>query len=175
MYAGTTSVPYPKVTSIYYQALSKKDTTWKIDVNNLSVCSLQGSLFLFLDERDDYANKKNPSIKKIIVTINGMPYQFFAAGLQARYIYSELKKYFYKEHPNMTWEEFLTNNFGLWIDTRSSTDNTLHGSGSAVEKSGILLQIEKAPETSNGDLTCHVFALKNAVAQLLPYSLIHFL
>ena len=37
MYAGTTSIPYTKVTSIHYQALSKKDTTWKIDVNNLSV------------------------------------------------------------------------------------------------------------------------------------------
>ena len=54
----------------------------------------------------------------------------------------------------MQWEEFLTTKFVLWIDTRSSTDNTLHGSGRAVEKSGILLQIERAPEASNGDLTC---------------------
>ena len=66
----------------------------------------------------------------------------------------------------MTWEEFLTTKFGLWIDTRSSTDNTLHGSGMAVEKSDILLQIEKAPETSNGDLTCYVFSLEDAVAHL---------
>ena len=40
MYTGTTSIPYTKVTSIHYQTLSKKDTTWKIDVNNLSVRSL---------------------------------------------------------------------------------------------------------------------------------------
>ena len=53
----------------------------------------------------------------------------------------------------MTWEDFLTTKFGLWIDTRSSTYNTLHSSGKAVEKSGILLQIEKAPEAGNGDLT----------------------
>ena len=66
----------------------------------------------------------------------------------------------------MTWEEFLTKNFRLWIDTCSSTDDTLHGSGRAVEKSGILLQIEKKPETSNGDLTCHVFSLEDAVAHL---------
>ena len=52
----------------------------------------------------------------------------------------------------MTWDEFLTTKSGLWIDAHSSTDNTLHGSGRAVEKSGILLQIEKAPEASNGDL-----------------------
>ena len=56
----------------------------------------------------------------------------------------------------MTWEEFLT---------CSSTDNTLHGSGKAVEKV-ILLQIEKVPETSGGDLTCYVFSLEDAVAHL---------
>ena len=66
MYNGTTSIPYAKVTSIHYQALSKKDTTWKTDVNNLSVCSWQGLLLLFVDKRDDFANKNeefyNPRI-----------------------------------------------------------------------------------------------------------------
>ena len=52
------------------------------------------------------------------------------------------------------------------MDTRSTTDNTLHGSGRTVEKSGILLQIEKAPETSGGDLTCYVFSLEDAVPHL---------
>ena len=37
---------------------------------------------------------------------------------------------------------------GLRIDTLLSTKNTLHGSG----RSGILLQIEKEPKTSGGDL-----------------------
>ena len=101
MYTGTTSILYTKVTSIHYQTLSKKDTTWKIDVNNLSVRSMHGLLLLFLDKRDDFANKNeefyNPSIKKILVTINGMPNQLFVALLQARKIYPELK-YFYKKN-----------------------------------------------------------------------------
>ena len=59
----------------------------------------------------------------------------------------------------MTWEDFLTAKFGLCIDTRSSIDIRVHGSGRAVEKSGILLQIEKAPEVSVDDLTCYVFSL----------------
>ena len=46
------------------------------------------------------------------------------------------------------------------------TDNTLYGSGRAVEKSCILLQIEKVPETSNADLTCYVFSPEDAVAHL---------
>ena len=164
------SIPYTKVELIHYHILSKKDTISKIDVNNPSVRSLQGLLLLFLDKRDDFANKNeefyNPSIKKILVMINGMSHQLFAAGLQARDIYPELKKYFYKENSNVTWQEFLTTKFGLWIDTRSSTDNTLHGSGRTVEKSGILLQIEKVPETSNGDLTCYVFSLEDAVVHV---------
>ena len=95
-----------------------------------------------------------------------MLHQLFAAGLQARDIYPELKKYFYKENSSVTWEEFLTTKFGLWIDTRSSIDNTLHASGRTVEKSDILLQIEKVHETSNGDLTWFVFSLEDAVAHL---------
>ena len=105
----------------HYQTLPKKDTCWKIDVNNLFVCSLQGLLLLFLDKRDDFANKNeefyNPSIKKILVMINGMPHQLFAAGLPARDIYPELKKYFYKEQSNVIWDKFLTTKFGLLIDT----------------------------------------------------------
>ena len=97
MYTGTTSITYTKETSIR-QTLSKKDTNWKIDVNNLFVCSLQGLLLLLLDKRDDFANKNeefyDPSIKKILVKINGMPHQLFAAELQTRDIYSELKKIF---------------------------------------------------------------------------------
>ena len=65
----------------------------------------------------------------------------------------------------MTWEDFLATKFALWVDTRSR-NNTLHGSGRTVEKSGILLQIEKAPETSDGDLTCYVFSLEDAAAHL---------
>ena len=146
------SIPYTKVTSILCQTLSKKDTTWKIDLEDLRT------------KNEEFYNS---SIKKILTTINGMPHQLFAAGLQAIGIYPELKKYFYKEHSNVTWEEILTTKFGLWIDTRSSTDNTLHGSGRAVGKSSILLQIEKAAESSDGDLTCHVLSLENDPSGIL--------
>ena len=54
MYTGAISIPYTKVTLIHYQTLSKRDTTWKIDLNNLSVSSLQCLLLLFLDKRDDF-------------------------------------------------------------------------------------------------------------------------
>ena len=86
-------------------------------MNNLSVHSLQGLLLLFLDKRDDFANNNeefyNPSIKKISTTINGMSHKLFAAELQARDSYPKIKKYFYRKHSNVTWEEFLMTKFGL--------------------------------------------------------------
>ena len=62
--------------------------------------------------------------------------------------------------------EFLTTKFVLWIDTRSISNNALHGSGMIVEKSGILLQTEKAPENSGGDPVCYVFSPEDSVAHL---------
>ena len=131
-------IPYTKVTSIHYETLNKKDTNWKTDVNNLSVRSLQGLLLLFLGRCDYFANKNeefyDPSIKKILVTINGMGHHLFKHRLQARDICPEIKEYFYKENSDVTWDKFLTTKFSLWIDARSSTDKTLHGSGRVVKK-----------------------------------------
>ena len=59
----------------------------------------------------------------------------------------------------------MTTKFALWIDTGLSIDNTLHDSGRAVEKSVILLQIEKTTEASGG-LMCYMFSLEDAVAHL---------
>ena len=52
------------------------------------------------------------------------------------------------------------------MDTQSDTNNTLRGSGRVVEKSGILLQLEKVLEASNVELTYYVFSLEDAVAHL---------
>ena len=54
----------------------------------------------------------------------------------------------------------------MCIDTRSATNSALYGNGRAVEKSGILLQVEKELETTGGDLTCYVFSLEEAVAHI---------
>ena len=85
-----TSIYYTKITSIHQQTLSKKYTSWKFELNNLSVRSLFCSfvlLLLFFDKRDDFANKYedfyNPSINKTLVMIDGMSLQLHRDGLQA--------------------------------------------------------------------------------------------
>ena len=65
----------------------------------------------------------------------------------------------------MTREDFLSTKFALWIDTRSSIDNSLHGNGRVVEKDKIF-QIETASEASGGDLMCYVFRPEDTVAHL---------
>ena len=167
-YIREMSILYTKVTSTHYQAISKKDIVWIIDLNNLSAGSLRGLLLLFFDKHDDFANKNeefyNPSIMKSLVTINVMAHQLYTGGLRATDIYSELKRYFYKENSNKNNEEFLSTKFGLWIDTRSSIDNTLHGNGRTIDK-GMVLQMEKAYE-AGGDLMCYVFSLEDAVVHI---------
>ena len=85
-------------------------------MNNLSVWSLPGLLLLFLDKHDDFAHKNegfyNPSIRKILMTINGMPHQLYTGGLKAREIYPELKIYFYKENSYVNNEKSLSAKFG---------------------------------------------------------------
>ena len=173
MYTKKTSMYYTKITSIHQQTLSKKDTSWKFELNNLSVRSLFCSfvlLLLFFDKRDDFANKYeefyNSNINKTLVMINGMSLQFHRHGSQARDIYPELKKYFYKENSELIWEGILTTKSALWIDTGSNTNNILHGSCRAVAKSGILLQIEKKYEANDGVFTCLVFSLEDKTARL---------
>ena len=101
-----------------------------------------------------------------MTTSNGIPHQLYPGGVLSRDIFPEAKKYFYKPDSDVTWGEILTTKFGLWIDIRSSNDNRIHGSGRTVERSGILLQIERAADSSDGDLVCYVFSLEDAVAHL---------
>ena len=136
-YARTASISYTKVTSTHYQTLSWKDSTWKMDVNMFSRW-LQGFLLQFLKKRDHSTNKYNvfynPDIKKVLPKINGMSYQIFSADMKVGNVYPKLKNNVYnKKHSNVKWEEFLTANFRLRVDTCLSTDSTLYESGRAVD------------------------------------------
>ena len=101
-----TSVPYTKVTAVHHQALSKKNENWKIEINNLSVRSLQGLLLLFVDKQNNFANENekfcNPLIKKILTTINGIPHQLYPGGVLSRDIFPKAKTYFYKPDSDVT-------------------------------------------------------------------------
>ena len=89
---------------------------------------------LFIDDDNDRkafaCNSKfyNPSIQRVLITINGPPHELFAGGILPKDYYIEAKKYFDNANSSLKWSDFLTEKFCLLIDMRSSTDNTLHGS-----------------------------------------------
>ena len=87
LHVGTPSIPYMKVKSIHYQTLPKKDTTWKIDVNinNLSVSSLQGLLLLFLDKRENFASKMKDFTFLLSRKFQQLAMAYFISFLQQAY------------------------------------------------------------------------------------------
>ena len=91
LYTGTTAISYTKLIFIHYETLSKKYTTWKIEVSNLSFYLLQGLLVLLLGKKVEFASGDkefyNPTSKKVLTTINSMDHQLFAENLNARDIY----------------------------------------------------------------------------------------
>ena len=59
--------------------------------------------------------------------------------------------------------EYLTNKYALWIDFRTTDENTLHGTGRKVgsEGGGITLQIEKKAESA-GTLNAYIYVIMDA-------------
>ena len=66
----------------------------------------------------------------------------------------------------MTQEKFYNDNFCLWIDTRSSTDISLHGNGLRLDgsNSGLSLTINKTAGGS-GQFTMYIYLVIDAVIE----------
>ena len=120
----------------------------------------------------------NPQISKVEVTIDGVPNQLYSKGMLAYQQWDEITKYFaltpkrdketdkvakdlYLSDTNI--EKYLTKRFALWLDLRSTDDNTLHGSGRRIEKAseGVTIQIEKQQEF-NENLNIYLYIIQDA-------------
>ena len=160
--------------------VNKSDTTWNWSFN--SPCrSLKGILVLFEEEdpyKRDTSKFYNPKIEKVSVIVEGKPNQLFSQGMQPFEQYGEACKYFAegKQKDNFASEiqkhlklsdvkvsDYLTKNFGLWLDFRTIDENALHGNGRKIENAseGVTLQIEKKSE-ADGKLNCYIFLIMDA-------------
>ena len=115
-----------------------------VTINNINTTSLRGLLLFFIDEavnRKPFACKTelftNPMIEKCVVTI-GHPLQLYPGGILTRHLYPELRKYFKNKESDVTLGSFYNNKFAMWIDTRSTTDNDIHGNGLTINNSSHL-------------------------------------
>ena len=134
---------------------------------------------LFEDpDRTSTGDFVNPKITKVEMTIEGVPSQFYSQGMWQYQQWNEINKYFaltskrdkgtdkvakdlYFSDTNI--EKYLTKSFALWLDLRSTDDNTLHGSGRRIEhvSEGITIQIKKE-QGADENLNIYLFIIEDA-------------
>jgi hypothetical protein len=67
------------------------------------------------------------------------------------------------ELADVSLPDYLTSKFALWLDMRTTSDDTLHGTGRKLEgaSQSIHVQIEKKAETA-GNLFAYVYYIQDA-------------
>ena len=159
-FSGRMAILYDRILRHRKITKKKSDTLWNINLN-VPARSMKGILMLFEDpDRTSTEDFVNPNIKKVEMTIEGVPNQLYSQGMRQYQQWDEINKYFaltskrnketdkvakdlYFSDTNIA--KYLTKRFALWLDLRSTDDNTLHGSGRRIENAseGITIQIEK--------------------------------
>ena len=157
---------------------NKSDTLWNINLN-VPARSIKGILMLFEDpDRISTEYYYNPEITKVEITIEGVPNQLYSQGMKAYQQWDEINKFFAlnskrNKETNMivkdlyftdtTLEKYLTNNYALWLDFRSTDDNSLHGSGRRIENAseGITIQITKEAGADE-PINVYLFVIQDA-------------
>ena len=108
-------------------------------------------------------------LKKVEVTVEGVPNELYAQNMEYRHQYDEIVKHFaegqlkeagaiQKDLPlhSINIASFYTDKYALWLNFRTIDDNRLHGSGRRLENTseGIRLQITKEAGTDSKLSSC---------------------
>ena len=195
-YAGRLAILYDRVLRHRKLTYNKSDSLWNINLN-VPTRSLKGILALFEDAGTatafarDTESFYNPKIEKVEVTIEGVPNQLYSQGMRAYQQWDEAKKYFAggpsaKRHPavaavakdlglaDVTVGEYLTTKYALWLDMRTTDDDSLHGSGRRVENAseGVTIQIAKKVEAA-GVLNAYLYVIMDAQLNIENGQFVH--
>jgi hypothetical protein len=102
--------------------------------------SIKCILLLFVSDYDD--GERDSEVK---VTIEGIANKVYPEGMRMLDQWTEIKKHFMSENLkrtydcNMTIQKYYRNNkYALWLDLRTTEDNTVHGSGKAQAQRGLI-------------------------------------
>ena len=165
------------------------DTKWNWSFAS-PVKSLRGILLVGKKKADiaDWTCKSghfwNFGVKKVSVTIEGIPNQLFSNGILPTDIYDECVRFFggmYKEDRSIDNTvkklslhgvgpiEFFNKKYAVWLDFRSTQDNFLHGSGRKIVSvsEGISLEIEREADTETFDGTIYAYMFMDGLLQIV--------
>ena len=182
-YKGRLAILYDRVLRHRKMTMDKSNALWNINLH-VPARSTKGIVMLFenIAAQQSFARNTeafyNPQITKVEVTIEGIPNQLYSQGMRAYQMWDEAKKYFApssKRHPDVgtvakdlaladvNLGEFLTSKYFLWLDLRTSDDDSFHGSGRRIENAseGITIQITKKAEAT-GALNIYLFVVMDA-------------
>ena len=175
---GKMAILYDRILRHRKITKNKSDILWNINLN-VPARSMKGILMLFEDpERTNTEDFYNPKITKVEMTIEGVPNQLYSQGMKAYQQWDEINKFFAltskrdKEtdkfakdlnFSDTTLEKYLTKRFALWLDLRTTDDNSLHGSGRRIENAseGITIQITKEAGADE-PINVYLFVIQDA-------------
>ena len=174
-----------------HRAIQVKSTDTKWNWSFASpVKSLRGILLLGKKKTNiaDWTCKSghfwNFCVKKVSVTIEGIPNQLFSNGILPTDIYEECERFFsgmYKEERSIDNTvkklslsgvdpiDFFDKKYAVWLDFRSTQDNFLHGSGRKIVSvsEGISVEIEREADTKTFDGTIYAFMFMDGLLQIV--------
>ena len=177
-YEGKMTILFDRILRHRKITKNKGDTLWNINLN-VPARSMKGLLMLFEDpERTSTETYYNPKIEKVEMTIEGVPNQLYSQGMKPYQHYGEINKFFAltskrnKEtdqiakdlyFTNVSLQKYLTDCYALWLDLRTTDDNTLHGSGRRIENAseGITIQITKE-QGADEAINVYLFVIQDA-------------
>ena len=140
------SILYNRILRARIMPLNKSDTSFTVDINSPSK-SLKDVLLIFTQERSatkfarDTEEFYNPKIRKVEITVEGVPNELYAQNMECRHQYDEIVKHFAEgqlkeagaiqkdlQLHNVNIASYYTYKYALWLDFRTIDDNRLHGS-----------------------------------------------
>jgi hypothetical protein len=138
-YIAGFSLLYDWVDHFKTVSVSAADTLINENIN-FPKRSIKGILLLFVSDYDDGERDsekfENPKISKVKVTIEGIANKVYPEGMRMLDQWTEVKKHFMSENLKRTYDCNMTiqkyygdNKYALWLDLRTTEDNTVHGSG----------------------------------------------
>ena len=182
MYSNGYAFMYDKVDHFKTVKITANETLINENIN-FPRRSIKGILLLFVKSHEigtrESENFHNPEIKDVDITIEGISSQLYSNGLRMLDQWYEAKKFFMSndiknnEDCHMDIEKYYGagHGYGLWIDFRTTDDNTLHGSGTKLQntKDGIQLSFKK--KSGEGPYQMHIFIVSDAQLNVSNYQL----